>query len=158
MNKIALIIVGFAVVAPVLSISARGDETVWLVIHPRLNAARDDAMTGQHAMRTTPVELPGGRKGFAGCVPCFSALTFIAVLDGKAYAVNGATKNWMTRYAVQIGSTKMQVHKFEDRCVEMGKRVCTKWDDTATLIQSIASVRGCEIPPIAGVLPPCLTR
>lgn len=38
----------------------------------------------------------------AGCVPCFHALTFVALIDDKAYAINGSTRSWARQMIVAL--------------------------------------------------------
>jgi hypothetical protein len=44
-----------------------------------------------------------------GCVPCLNALTYIAVMNGHAYAVNGYAKDWAKRYSIRSGGMTMAV-------------------------------------------------
>lgn len=37
-----------------------------------------------------------------GCVPCFNALTLVAIVDGTPYALNGSTRTWSTRMALRM--------------------------------------------------------
>ena len=83
-----------------------------LIIGPR-PGSRDDGMTGTHALRTKAITLPDGRSLIVGCVPCLNALTYIAVMNGHAYAVNGYAQDLAKRYSVRSGGKTMAVHDLD---------------------------------------------
>lgn len=97
-----------------------------------------DRLAGVHAFRSESAFL-FGRSVEVGCVPCFSAVTNVAVIDGVPYAVNGLTRPKLERYWLVRGGRMLPV-----RDVEALNR-----SEPPGLIERVQSVPGCASPAVA---------
>jgi hypothetical protein len=102
-------------------------------------------MTGTHALRTKTITLPDGRSLIVGCVPCLNALTYIAVMNGHAYAVNGYAKDWAKRYSIRSGGMTMAVQDLKQDDSSEGIV------DQSPVFAGIESIKGCEGPGVDGL-------
>jgi hypothetical protein len=115
-----------------------------LIIGPR-PGSKDDGMTGTHTLRTKQITLPDGGSLIVGCVPCLNALTYVAVMNGHAYAVNGFAKDWSKRYSIRSGGTTMVVHDLAQDDSTDGIV------DQSPVFSAIDSIKGCGGPPTDGL-------
>ena len=114
-----------------------------LMIGPR-PGPRDDGMMGTHALRTKTITLPDGRTVIVGCVPCLNALTYIAIVNGRAYAANGLARDWVARYSIRSGGITMKV-----RDENQGPRE-DLIIDTSPVVDAIDAIKGCNLPATDG--------
>ena len=110
-----------------------------LIVGPR-PGPRDDGMTGTHALRTKTITLRDGRTVIVGCVPCLNALTYIAIVNGRAYAASGLARDWVARYSIRSGGITMKV-----RDENQGPRE-DLIIDTTPVFDAIELIKGCNLP------------
>jgi hypothetical protein len=70
-----------------------------------------------------------------------NALTYIAVINGHAYAVNGYAKDWAARYSIRSGEITMAVQDRDDPID----------GDQSPLFDGIESIKGCNLPMHNGI-------
>jgi hypothetical protein len=116
-----------------------------LIIGPR-PGSRDDGMTGTHALRTKAITLPDGRSLIVGCVPCLNELTYIVVMNGHAYAVNGYAQDLAKRYSVRSGGKTMAVHDLEQD--DSSEAIV----DQTPVLAGIESIDECNLPMHNGIV------
>ncbi len=114
-----------------------------LIVSPR-PGPRDDGMTGTRTLRTKTITLSDGRTVIVGCVPCLNALTYIAIVNGHAYAASGLARDWVRRYSIRSGGVTMAV-----RDENQGPRE-DLIIDTQPVVDAIDAIKGCKLPDTAG--------
>lgn|GEM_PF-6396829 len=94
---------------------------------------RPDKLAGRHEMRLRSIERDGEAIQ-VGCVPCFNAMTTIAIYQGVPYALNGLTRPRLGRYRVVIDGVARPVRDVEG----------SPLDPVLNLISEAQKVPGCN--------------
>jgi hypothetical protein len=113
---------------------SNGPEATLNIAPHRTNGR--DGLTGAHPMRLKAVG-----TWWVGCVPCFNALTAIAIGDRYAVALNGSTGTWASRYSIEAKGRRLKVLEWSEAP-----------DPKPDLLGQALSVEGCQMSGRAGSL------
>lgn len=80
-----------------------------LAIKPSSDQRSNDSLSGEHGLSTIVLERRAGDTGWplktqsmtVGCVPCYGPMTYVVVIDGKAYPGSGLTMPRAYRMSVK---------------------------------------------------------
>jgi len=92
-----------------------------------------DKLAGRHEMRLRSIERDG-ETILVGCVPCFNAMTTMAIYQSVPYALNGLTRPRLWRYRVVIDGVARPVRDVEG----------SPLDPVLNLISEAQKVPGCN--------------
>lgn len=100
------------------------------------------AIVGNHTVRLEARQVEGA-TWYVGCVPCFNAMTTIAVRDGQVFTLNGITNSWAKNYRADIDGVAARVRNIR----EVAEIASVNTD----FIKEAQLVRGCDAGGSSGI-------